>query len=356
VYLSQIILENFRSYSQKIFEFDPNVNLIIGQNGLGKTNLLEAIYFVATGKSFRALSLRQLIYWGKDMADIRAQIKDSQGGDKELEVQLVTVRQLTTAKTTRKFYLNGVEKTRSHYLGLLSVVAFQPEDIRLIAGSPTRRRHLLDEVLSQLDWHYRVALFQYEKALKHRNELLDQIRLGKNLKAELFYWDKSLIKNDEIIHHYRGKFIQSANDFFSSHPNAEIKTIFLNFQPSVLSQSVLDKNYQKDLTWGYTSAGNHRDDFSFDNLNFPDQYRNLEYWGSRGEQRLAVLALRLAQIAFYEQTHQEKPILFLDDVFSELDPNHRQLVIKICQHYQTFFTFTSHDIDPLLPSAKVINL
>lgn len=356
MYLRKILLENFRSYKKKIFEFDPKINLITGENGFGKTNLLEALYFLSAGKSFRATAMRQLVGWGSEFTSARAKIVNSQKEENEVEIQLVTQKELTTARVARKFYFNKVEKSRAKYIGALRTVIFHPDDIRLVTGSPGRRRDFLDEIFSQLDWHYNIAVSQYKKALKHRNELLDQIRLRKNQKNELFYWDQSLIKNDEIIHQYRAKFIKFANNFFETHADPEIKTIFFNYFPSIITQSKLDQNYEKDLICGYTGCGNHRDDFSFDNNIFPGIDKNLASWGSRGQQRLAVLALRLAQIAFYEESHQEKPILLLDDIFSELDIDHRDLVSRICQKYQTFFTYASDECNSVLPSAKIIKL
>ncbi len=356
MYIKKLLLENFRSYDKKIFEFDPKINLITGENGSGKTNLLESLYFLSAGKSFRASSMHQLMRWGSEFTSSRAKTINSKNEENEIEIQLLVQKELTVSRVGRKFYLNKVEKTRAKYLGALRSVIFHPEDIRLVTGSPTRRRDFLDEIYSQIDWHYNIAVSQYKKALKHRNELLDQIRLGKNQKSELFYWDQALIKNDDIIHQYRKKFIQFSNNFFENHPDSEIKTIFLNYIPSIITQNKLESNYQKDLSCGYTSCGNHRDDYSFDNLIFPDIDKNLEHWGSRGQQRLAVLALRLAQIAFYEESHQEKPILLLDDIFSELDLHHRDLVSRICQNYQTFFTFASEGCNSILPSAKIINL
>lgn len=356
MYVNSLLLQNFRSHQKREFEFDPKTNLIYGQNGSGKTNLLEALYFLSAGNSFRASAIRQMCQWGSEFTSVRAKITNSKQEVTDLEIQLITQKELTSARIARKFYINKVEKARKNYLTSLLVVIFHPEDIRLVTGSPGRRRDYLDEIYSQIDWHYTQAVSQYKKALKHRNELLDQVRKKINQKSELFYWDQSLAKNDEIIHKYRKKFIDSVNRFFASHPNPEIKTINLNYFPSYLTQNMLDKNYEKDLACGYTSCGNHRDDFSFDNDIFPGTDKNLASWGSRGQQRLAVLAIKLAQIAFYEEAHQEKPILLLDDIFSELDVEHRDLVGKICQNYQTFFTYTFENINSILPSAKTIKM
>lgn len=353
MYLSRLILENFRSYSQSQLEFAENTNLIIGDNGSGKTNILEAIYFLSSGKSFRSSSLSQLINWQSSFTSVRGQV-DNQDEFAQLEAQLI--KEPTKTSLSRKFLIDQVVKTRPKYLGSLKTVVFEPEDIRLVTGSPTRRRDYLDSVFATTEWRYAQSLSQFHRALKHRNELLDLIRDGKSQRAELFYWDQSLIKNDNIIHTFRQNFVKSVNRFFQSHPFLEIQTISLNYRPSVLTLEKLEKNYSFDLNSGYTQAGVHRDDFSFDNSIFSAPDKNLAFWGSRGQQRLAVLALRLAQINYLEEISSTHPILLLDDIFSELDPDHRQLVVDICGKYQTIFTSADESAISILPKSAIIHL
>ena len=336
MYLSNLTLENFRSYPKQTLDFDSETNLILGINGSGKTNILEAIYFLSSGKSFRASSSFQLINWNQNYAIVKGDLNTT-----KTEVQLI--KNPTTGSLSRKFYIDQVIKTRSHYLGTLKVVVFEPEDIRLVTGSPSRRRDYLDNIFSTVEWRYSSALSQFYRALKHRNELLDLIRNNQAQRSELFYWDQSLIKNGNIIHDYRQKFINSANSFFKNHSNSEINTLSLNYSPSFITQAKLESQLSAEITQGHTLSGIHRDDFSFSNSIFSTADPNLEFWGSRGQQRLAVLALRLAQINYLETEYHDKPILLLDDIFSELDINHRQLVGSICQKYQTIFTSTESE-------------
>jgi DNA replication and repair protein RecF len=349
VHLSKLILENFRSYQHQELEFDPKINLILGTNGSGKTNILEAIYFLSCGKSFRSSALSQLIKWDKSFTLVQGRLDDRQ-----LEVQ--PIKDPTKVSLSRKFIIDLVNSTRPKYLGILKTVVFEPEDIRLVTGSPGRRREFLDSVFTSTEWRYAQALSQYHRALKHRNELLDQIREGKSQRSELFYWDQSLIKNSEIIHTFRQNFVKSLNTFFQTHSFSEIQTLSLNYHPSIITQEKLEKNYNLDLNFGYTQAGIHRDDFSFDNSVFSAPDKNLAFWGSRGQQRLAVLALRLGQINYLEETYSQKPILLLDDIFSELDFEHRQLVVDICRKYQTIFTSAEESITSILPDSIKIHL
>lgn len=345
-----LLLQNFRSYLNRSFEFSPQTNLILGPNGSGKTNIIEAIYLLSTGKSFRSSSLSKLISWNQTFTTVRARTDVS-----DLEIRLIETNHGSN-HISRQFLIDQVEKTRKAYFGSLITVVFQSEDIRLVAGSPSRRRELLDNVFSVFEWRYASALSQYHRALKHRNELLDLIRLNKSSKNELYYWDQSMMKNDEIIHLYRQKFIDHLNHFFALHPHPEISTLSLNYHPSRLTLQNLAQNYSHELEFGYTQSGLHRDDFSFDNSVFPSADKNLAFWGSRGQQRLAVLALRLGQIDYLEQTYRQKPLLLLDDIFSELDSEYRQLVTKICRNYQTIFTSSEPQSSALLPQAQIIQL
>jgi DNA replication and repair protein RecF len=356
MYLSKLLLQNFRSYSQKLFKFDPKLNLIIGSNGSGKTNILEAIFLLATGKSFRSSSQSKLINWNDFFTSVRAKVIKNKDEINEIEVKLIKDQTGKSSAVSRKFLIEKVEKTRKKYIGTFKSVIFNPDDIRLINGSPNRRREFLDEIFLQTEWRYTQALSQYNKALRHRNKLLDQIREGQSIKSELFYWDQTLIKNAKIIHDFRTSFIRSANSFFQNHFDSQIKLIFLNYHPSILTEDKLNKTYQLDLHRGYTQIGVHRDDFTFNNNDFLTDDKNLAFWGSRGQQRLAVLSIRLAQINYLENTYHDKPILLLDDIFSELDPEHQKLVVSLCQDYQTIFTAAEPESIKILSDAKIIKL
>jgi DNA replication and repair protein RecF len=350
VYLSQITLQNFRSYKQKTIDFKSGVNLILGGNGSGKSNLLESIYFLSSGKSFRAPSLGQLILWGENFLSVRGKVEN--GGEKELEAQLI----LDNGSSGRRYYVDKVVKPKSKYLGNLRCVLFEPEDIRLITGSPNRRREFLDTIFVTSEWAYAQALSQYNRALKHRNELLDLIAAGRAKEAELFYWNQSLVKNAEIIHRFRSNFVKSVNQFWNGHENEEVAKLGIIYHPSVIDLKRLEVEVREEITLGYTKRGPHRDDFSIESQMFESEDKNLAFWGSRGQQRLAVLALRLAQINYLLETYKEEPVLLLDDIFSELDPEHRQLVANICHKYQTIFTSAEIESINYLPTAQTIKI
>ena len=327
-------------------EFSKGANLVLGENGSGKTNLIEGVYFLSSGKSFRTSSSGQLIKWGEKLASVRAKINDKDG-QSEVEVQLWREE---SESLKRRFLIDKVTKTRAKYWGKVKVVVFEPEDIRLINGSPSRRREFLDGIFANTEWRYASAWSQYHKALRHRNELLDTIAKGKAQKTELFYWDQSLIKNAEIIQNFRFNWVKSANTFFQNHSDLEIRKLAIKYQASTINEEKLEKLYPYELAAGHTKCGPHLDDFSIDYADFQAEDKNLAFWGSRGQQRLAVLALRLAQINYVEEQYQEEPILLLDDIFSELDENHRKIVVEICGKYQTIFT-SAEEIN--LPTAQI---
>jgi len=352
VHLQKILLQNFRSYDQKLIEFDPHANLIIGSNGSGKTNILEAIYLLSSGKSFRTSSLSNLLKWDQSFSAVKAKYFNQD--EAEIEVQLI--KDPAHRNIKRRFLINKLEKTRKLFLGNLKTVVFDPEDVRLINGSPSRRREFIDRILYPVDWRYSQALTQFNKALKHRNELLDLIFQQKATSSELFYWDQSLIKNAEIIHKFRSDFFKSANIFFSQHSHPEIRQLSIDYFPSIVTAQKLESDFQIELRKGYTQHGVHRDDYLFKSSIFNTPDKDLSQWGSRGQQRLAVLALKLAEINYIEELSSTKPILLLDDIFSELDPEHQQLVTDICSQYQSFFTSSDSGSQNVLSHAKLINL
>lgn len=353
MYLSSLMLKNFRNHLNAKFSFSSNCNIIYGQNGSGKSNILEAIYVLSTGKSFLPHTISELITWENTYSLVSGQIQQLDGPT-NLEVQLI--REPTLKTSTRKFLLDTVPKPRSKYLGQFKLVVFQPDDLRLITGSPTRRREYLDQVLSSFSWQYHAASLQYTRALKHRNVLLDLIFNGKASPEQLFIWDQSLIKNGEFIQSQRQKFIAYLNSFFQFNLHLEIQKLSLLYLPSLISNHSLLANRELDIRRGSTSLGPHRDDFLAQSNLFHNLDRALLHWGSRGQQRLAVLAMKLGEIEYLKELHQSNPVLLLDDIFSELDHEHKLLVTNLSENYQTIYTSSDLDIGKILPKAQIINL
>ncbi len=349
--LKKIQLQNFRNYQSQEFKFPQGTTLVVGSNTSGKTNLLEAVYLLATGKSFRAQTEKEMISYGKELARIKARIGNGEDNE-DLEI-LLTTGQVGERRTMKKQYLfNGVRKRMIDFLGQLNCVFFGPEDLEIIIGSPSIRRDYLDSVLEQVDRDYRRANLSYKKGLRQRNKLLEQIRDKGRAESSLFLWNKLLLENGQLISQKREaliNFINQQPDYFGD--------LIVNYEKNILSPQRLENYQPREIAAGMTLIGPHRDDFSF-NLIDGGEERNLHLFGSRGEQRTAVFSLKLAELEFTAEKTNQRPILLLDDIFSELDHHRRQHLVKIIPKQQTIITTTDlHLVQPAYrKKAKVIEL
>ncbi len=310
-------MENFRCFEKAEFEFGSGMNLILGPNASGKTTILEAIYLLATADSFRAEKITDLIKFNAQHSMINAQLDDN-----------IKLRLFLTSK--KHFWVNAVEKKKKDFVGQLLAVLFRPEDIRIVTGSPSRRRRFFDELLVQINWEYHRALRDYEKALKRRNKLLLAIREREAKKSDLFFWSQSLVQNGELLIKSRAELVGFINHFWPS----GLRFVYQQ------NRFILDQNLTKEIEQGITLSGPHRDDFWLEKNG-----RNLAVFGSRSEQRLAVLNLKLAELEFIEQESARaarlpagRPILLLDDIFSELDEKFRARVLATLGRQQTIMT------------------
>ena len=334
--IERLTLENFRSYKKKIFHFGQTT-VIVAPNGAGKTNILEAIYLLSTGLSERASVTDEMINFDSEIGSVAGVIEHNED---RTELSVVLTKGVYMGKRTpkRRYLVDGVARVRSGFVGKLAAVLFRPEDMRLIEGSPSRRRNYLDETLSIAHPEYGRALSVYEASLKRRNRLLDAIRDGLARREQLTYWDQSIIKNGNILTDFRRSYL----DYLS-----QIQTAFgqykLEYDASTISASRLEQYASAEVAVGYTLVGPHKDDFVI-----KSEGRDLMKYGSRGEQRLAVLFLKLGNMQYIERKLGVKPVLLLDDIFSELDEEHRQQVVAMTKGRQTIITSAEEDIDKTL--------
>lgn len=354
--LTRITLSQFRSYQTQTFQFGPKT-IVVAPNGSGKTNLLEAIYLLVTGTSERAHTTEEMIAWGEDLATVTGIVAESEGEYRELAVVLTRGVYLGKRTPKRRYLVDGVPRLRTKFTGNLGALMFRPEDMRLVEGSPSRRRHFMDEILTQADFVYGRALLQYEAALKRRNRLLDMIREGTARREQLAYWDQSLIKNGTILTEMRRTFLETL-----SGTTTRFGTYELSYLASPVSPERLAKHAEAEVALGYTLVGPHKDDFKILSMQHPNEPTSqrgnvdLMIYGSRGEQRLAVLFLKLASLQYLETKLQVRPILLLDDIFSELDDVHRREVMAMTAGHQTIMTTAEEDVAPLLPDAEIVRL
>lgn len=345
----RLSLHQFRNFAAQTWELG-RVTVFAGLNGAGKTSVLEALGLLATTSSFRAGKIEEAIQLGQELGRIQAEIEHD---GEVLSLELLLTRGLVQGKKTqsRLYSVNGARRRKTDFLGNLSAVVFRPEDMRLIEGSPARRREFLDQALVQLDFAYEHALTQYEKALRTRNRLLQLIQEGKQPRTTLAYWTEAVVKHGSTLQLRRRDFLAFLNQIGFA---LELQ---VSYEPSVISAERSAAYLEKELIVGHSLIGPHKDDFivtfpakllhlqastsllpSADDVVTPDERLPISAYGSRGQQRLAVLWLKLGELLFAEKKLSNPPVLLLDDLLSELDEQSRVIVLAWLKKYQTILT------------------
>jgi DNA replication and repair protein RecF len=334
--IGDLRLQHFRSYRDAAFEFSPGVNIIVGPNASGKTNLIEAVLVLARGSSYRA-SDDELIAFGSPWARLDTHSDDAQH----------TLKLLREGKDKKLFEIDGKQFRRATERTTLPVVLFEPDHLRLLSGSPEERRNYLDDLLEQLRPGYRQARRQYRRALAQRNALLKAGR--QQATAQIFAWNVRLSELAGVIVRSRAELVESLADSLPdlygelSRSGRKVTiTYAAQFEPESYETKLLHKlesSLERDLERGFTTSGPHREDFQ---VLYDD--REAAESASRGETRTAVLALKILELQALESRAGHSPFLLLDDVFSELDGLRRKLLTSYIERYQTFITTTDADI------------
>lgn len=339
--ITSLSLQNFRKFSSKIVEFDDQLTVLLGQNASGKTSVIEAIHLLGTGESFRAGRVDEMIQFDQELGRVKATVLLANETEPENLEILLTHGQVQGKKTAKRLYsLNDVRKRKADVVGKLVSVAFRPEDMRLVEGSPGRRRQFIDTALSMLTRKYAWSLATYEQALKQRNRLLLQVREGESPRTALHYWDLQLLKHGEIVQNMRTEFLNSFH-YVDFPVNFQIEYLL-----SEISEARMAEYQDRSIASGHTLIGPHKDDFRItltDPLTSMDN-RDVALYGSRGQQRLAVLWLKICELAFSETKVADKPVLLLDDIMSELDEQSREKVVGLMEKYQTIISTTDEDL------------
>ncbi len=335
-----LTLQGFRSYDTYAVELTSGVNIVVGPNGSGKTNLLEALYVISTGSSFRAAD-RDLVKHDSDWFRIEAKYDD---GERILTYSLIDIQ------SPKHFSLDGTKRVRLSYQQKIPVVLFEPDHLRLLSGSPSARRDYLDSVLSRLQPDFARARSQFERALLQRNNILKSAeRRSPAVDDQLFVWNIKLAELSENIAERRLGLIAFMNEHIDElyshiadspskvHLEYESELSAKNYKESMLRH--LDAQLDKDIIRGFTSAGPHRDDFAL-HLNGARS----SVTASRGEMRSLLLTLKMIELDLLREQHTHPPLLLLDDVFSELDSVRRRTLATLARPYQTIITTTDADI------------
>ena len=332
--LSKINLVNFRNYGKLNITLNKGMNIFIGDNAQGKTNILEAISFLSLTKSFRVINEPDLIKFNKDKAIVKGKVKD-ENSIKELEIDL--------EKGKKSLFINKTQIRRtSDYISNLLTISFTPDDLEIIKNSPSVRRNILNIQISQLSKVYLITYNEYNKILKTRNEYVKT--LFSNSLADKSYFDiltDKLISKAITIYQMRKEYIDLVNEnicnIYQKIGSSKEKLIvkyepnvdFLNYEKDHIYErlsKIYKKNYFKELNNGMTLFGPHRDDFSF----YLDD-KNLKMYGSQGQQKLAVLCYKISEISVFKKILKTKPLLLFDDIFSELDIKKRNKLLKYVQ-------------------------
>lgn len=328
MYLKKINLCNFRNYKNLEIKFSKNITVLKGDNAQGKTNFLESIFLLATGKPIKAETDEEILNFGETAVSVEGEIENSSG-----KTQVATNIQKTEEGLRKKFLVNGISRRLLDYTGNLAVVYFRPEDIDLVTGSPSLRREFINQTLCQVDRDYRKSLSNYQKIITQKNKLLKLIREGFAKIDELIYWNDEQLKLGIKIQEKRQNFFEIINSYEKKF--GDFKYTYL---PNEITAERLDQYRDREIPAAVCLIGPHRDDFSFYQAE-----KDLSKYGSRGEQRTAVLDLKITELIFYEKILRERPILLLDDIFSELDISHRQHVLDLAKLQQTIIATVEYD-------------
>jgi len=362
VFINKLKLINFRNYSNLDIKLHDKLNIFIGNNAQGKTNILESIYLTGFGKSFRTTKDKELIKVNNDMAYVKVE------GKKRYSEVSIELRLWNNKK--KEIKTNGISLTKlSELLGNIYMVIFSPEDLKLIKGGPSERRRFIDREISHINKKYYYDIMSYNRVLFQRNNLLKNIAYNRNLLKTIDIWNDKLVEYGIGVILKRREFTNRLNalsrlmhrKITDGRENLEIKylsnidinnksssdEVYKNFKEK------LEKKIEIDIKRGFTTVGPHKDD-----LGIYINDKDIRVFGSQGQQRTAALSLKLSEIEIIKGEVGEYPILLLDDVMSELDINRQNFLIKGLKNVQTFITITEipESMVPLVKEGSIFNI
>ena len=351
MYINKIKLQNFRNYNEQEINLNKSINVFYGDNAQGKTNILEAIFLCTFGKSFRTNKEKELIKLGKDNANV---IIEYEKKDRDGKISI-------SISDKKQILVNGIKiKKLSELLGNINIVIFTPDDINILKGGPALRRRFLDMMIGQLKPNYVYTLNMYIKTLEQRNNYLRQIKEENKPENLLDIWDEKLIEYADIIYKYRKEFIDKIKKKINiihkkiTDEKEEINIQYIsNCESKEVYSELLKQRRKLDIIKGFTTKGIHRDDFEIYINN-----KELSIYGSQGQNRTAILSLKLSELQVIYNEIEEEPILLLDDFMSELDINRRKNFLNNINNTQVIITcaekieFLKENVDYCLYQVK----
>ena len=344
--IKEITLKNFRNYENETIKFQEGLNVIIGNNAMGKTNLLESIYCCAIGKSPKTTKYKELIKMGKTNAYIKIVL--------ERKYREHIIEFYVDNKENKRIKIDGVPLSKlKDLIGYMNIIFFSPEEIKMIKEGPDERRKFINISLSQQSKIYLTSLYKYNEILANRNKLLKENFKDENIKEMLVIWDSQLAKEGAYVIKKRYEFVnklsiaakEAHKNLTDSKEDLELEyESIVKDEPIEIMQEKIEKllkdSVDKDINLQYTSVGPHRDDIAI-----VANKIDIRKFGSQGQQRTCALSLKLAEISLFEDEIKEKPILLLDDVLSELDATRRTKLMELSSELQTMITCTDFDMD-----------
>ena len=359
MYLKKLSLFNYKNFSEANFDFDEKINCFVGKNGIGKTNVLDAIYHLAIGKSYFNPLAVQNIKHNEEFFVI----------DGEFDKETRTEQIVCSLKKGNKKILkrNGkVYDKFSDHVGFIPIVIISPADNDLIIDGSETRRKFIDSVKSQLDNNYLTQLIQYQKIISQRNALLKYFALNQVFEPETLYiYNEQLNAFGQNIFEKRKNFLEDFVPIFNKHhqniTNSE-ETVQIKYESQLFNnnlKTLLEDNTNKDRILQYTSVGIHKDDLLFEIDNYP-----IKKFGSQGQQKSFLIALKLAQFEFVKKQSGENPILLFDDIFDKLDEFRVQKIVSMVDNdnfgqifiSDTHLARTENIIKSTHQSYKIFNL
>ena len=333
MWINKLKIKNFRNYNEEEILLNKNINIFYGENAQGKTNIIESIFLCAMGKSFRAKKDAEMINFNSKNSIIEAEFKKS---DREGNIKI-------ELGTRKNIYLNGIKKKKlSELLGNINLVIFTPDDINILKGSPENRRKFLDIMISQLRPNYLECLYRYKNTLEQRNNYLRQIKeFGKD-ESLLDIWDEKLTEYAISICKYRIEFIEKIqekiniihNNITKNKENIKLEYISMCKEKEEFLNALKERR-KLDIIKGYTTRGIHRDDF----IVYINE-KDVSVYGSQGQNRTAMLSLKLSELQVVYDEIGEEPILLLDDFMSELDSERKKSFLENIGNTQVIITCT----------------
>lgn len=336
MWIQNLKLNKFRNYLFQNIEFNKNINIFLGDNAQGKTNLLESIYYLANAKSFKSFRDKDLIMFNEKEMGLEGTIRK---GESFKNVQI------SVNENKKDIFVNEIKYDKNKDLkSIFKLVLFTPEDLNIIKDGPNFRRDLIDDIIISVNFSYKSLKKDFEKILSQRNKLLKNQR-SKYFKTELMAFDQQIIRLNYKIYRFREKYISLINTYANKNhlnltENKENLTII--YKPNIKANSMeeygekFSENILDDLKYFRTTSGSQRDE-----IDIIINGKDTKKFGSQGQQRSAILNIKLANVNLIKNTSQDKAIILFDDVFSELDEKRSNFLLENLGKFQTIITATN---------------